>query len=271
MTEITASNGVVYLKSNNLISPHGFATRLGGVSQNEHTSSLNLAFDRGDERKVVLENLELFADAVGFDAQSIVSVSQIHSADVRLVSETDAGQGYYLDEAFACDGYVTNTPGITLGIKTADCVPILMEACDDSGRVIAVGAVHAGWRGSVGRIAAECIKKLSAFGASPENVRVCIGPAICGECYTVREDFYVAVRDALGEHNAERFVTPTAQSGVWRCDLRDMNREILISAGVRAENIEMSDECTCCMPDKYFSHRFTGGKRGTMLSVISML
>ena len=270
MTEITASNGVVYLKSNKLKVCHGFATRLGGVSANEHTSSLNLAFGRGDEREVVLRNLELFADAVGFDAQSIVSVSQIHSADVRVVSEADAGQGYFGEEAFACDGYVTNTPGITLGIKTADCVPILMEACDEAGRVIAVGAVHAGWRGSVGKIAAECIKKLSAFGASPENVRVCIGPAICGECYTVREDFYVAVRDALGERDTERFVIPTSQSGVWRCDLRDMNREILIAAGVRAENIEVSDDCTCCMPQKYFSHRFTCGKRGTMLSVISM-
>ena len=270
MNDIFAANGVIYLKSNNLISPHGFATRLGGVSQNAHTSSLNLAFGRGDERDVVLENLGLFADAVGFDAQSIVSVSQIHSADVRVVGKANAGQGYYAEEAFECDGYVTNTKGITLGVKTADCVPILMEARDDTGRVMAVGAVHAGWRGSVSKIAAECIKKLSAFGASPENIRVCIGPAICGECYVVREDFYNSVLAELGERDVKRFVTPTDQSGVWCCDLREMNREILISAGVRAENIEISDECTCCMPDKYFSHRFTGGKRGTMLSVISM-
>ena len=270
MTDITAENGVVYLKSNKLKARHGFATRIGGVSKNEHTKSLNLAFGRGDEREIVLQNLSLFADAVGFDAHSIVSVSQIHSADVRVVTEEDAGQGYFGKEGFACDGYVTNTKGLTLGVKTADCVPILMEARDDMGGVIAVGAVHAGWRGTVGGIAEECIKKLSAFGANPENIRVCIGPAICGECYTVREDFYGAVRDALGERDSERFVIPTSQIGMWRCDLRDMNRELLISAGVKAENIEVSDECTCCMPHKYFSHRYTGGKRGTMLSVISM-
>ena len=270
MTDITAENGVVYLKSNKLKARHGFATRIGGVSKNEHTKSLNLAFGRGDERETVLQNLSLFADAVGFDVGKIVSVSQIHSVDVRIVSETDAGEGYFGEEGFACDGYVTNTSGITLGIKTADCVPILMEARDKMGGVLAVGAVHAGWRGSVGKIATECVKKLSAFGASPENIRVCIGPAICGECYVVREDFYNSVTEALGERDTKKFVLPTAESGVWTCDLREMNRELLLSVGVLAENIEMSRECTCCNPDKYFSHRYTGGKRGTMLSVIEM-
>ena len=270
MTDIIAANGIGYLKSNNLKAVHGFSTRLGGVSQNEHTRGLNLAFGRGDERECVIRNLALFADAVGFDAKRIVSVSQIHSADVRIVGEDDAGQGYFSEERFACDGYVTDTSGITLGVKTADCVPILMEGRDESGKILAVGAVHAGWRGTVGGIAAECVKKLSAFGARPENIRACIGPAICGECYSVREDFYNAVRAALGEKDTERFVTPASESGVWNCDLRKMNRELLQRAGLRSENIEVSSECTCCSPEKYFSHRYTRGKRGTMLSVISM-
>lgn len=270
MIDIIANNGVRYIKSNNLKSTHGFATRLGGVSVEEHTTGLNLAFGRGDERDVVLQNLALFADAVGFDAKRIVSVSQIHSADVRVITDADAGQGYFCEERFACDGYVTNVSGIALGVKTADCVPILMEGRDAFGNVLAVGAVHAGWRGTVGKIALECVKKLSAYGASPENIRVAIGPAICGECYVVREDFYSAVLAAIGERDTERFVLPTAESGVWNCDLRAMNREFLERAGLKAENIEVSAECTCCNPDKYFSHRFTGGKRGTMISVIEM-
>jgi len=270
MIDIIANNGVRYIKSNNLKSTHGFGTRIGGVSAEEHTKGLNLAFGRGDERDVVLQNLELFADAVGFDARRIVSVSQIHSADVRVITDADAGQGYFGEERFACDGYVTNTSGVTLGIKTADCVPILMEGLDECGNVLAVGAVHAGWRGTVGGIAAECVKTLSAFGVKPENVRAVIGPAICGECYSVREDFYSAVSAAIGKEDTERFVTPAPEEGVWRCDLRDMNREFLERAGLKAENIEVSTECTCCNPEKYFSHRYTGGKRGTMLSVISM-
>ena len=270
MIEITAENGVVYLKSNNLKSAHGFSTRLGGVSKSEHTGSLNLAFGRGDDRAVVLKNLGLFADAVGFDAQKIVSVSQIHSSDVRIVSAKDAGQGYFGDEAFSCDGYVTNVSGIALGVKTADCVPILMEGCDAAGNVLAVGAVHAGWRGTISKIAVECIKKLSAFGVEPYNIRVAIGPAICGECFCVREDFYDAVVAILGERETKKFVLPSDERGVWTCDLIAMNKAFLLDVGIKAENIEISRECTCCDPLKYFSHRYTNGKRGTMLSVIQM-
>lgn len=270
MIDVIAENGVVFLKSNILTSTHGFGTRIGGISAKEHTKGLNLAFGRGDSRECVLENLGLFAEAVGFDEKCIVSVSQIHSADVRVISDAGAGQGYFVNEAFSCDGYVTNTSGITLGIKTADCVPILMEGRDELGNVLAVGAVHAGWRGTVGKIAEECIKKLSAFGTRPENIRAVIGPAICGECYSVREDFYRTVLDTLGERDTKRFLSPTQETDVWHCDLREMNREFLLRSGLRAENIEVSAECTCCNPEKYFSHRFTGGKRGTMLSVISM-
>ena len=270
MITVNAKNGVQYLRSDIISARHGFSTRIGGVSKAAHTSSLNLAFGRGDDRDTVLENLTLFADALGFDAKRCISVSQIHSADVRVVTEADAGQGYFAPESFACDGYVTNIPGLPIGVKSADCVPILMEGRDKSGQIIAVGAAHAGWRGTVSKIAVECIKKLSAFGVLPEDVKVAIGPAICGECYSVKADFYDAVRNILGERDTERFLLPTATEGEWRCDLRRMNKEFLISAGVMAENIEISDECTCCSPEKYFSHRYTGGVRGTMLSVIEM-
>ena len=270
MITVNAKNGVQYLRSDIISARHGFSTRIGGVSRAEHTSSLNLAFGRGDNREIVLQNLSLFADAVGFDAGKCISVSQIHSADVRFVTEAEAGQGYFAPESFSCDGYVTNVPGLTIGVKSADCVPILMEGRDKSGKILAVGAVHAGWRGTVSGIAVECIKKLSAFGVLPEDVRVAIGPAICGECYSVRADFYNAVRDILDERDTERFLLPSTTEGVWRCDLRQMNKEFLISCGVLAGNIEISDECTCCSPEKYFSHRYTGGVRGTMLSVIEM-
>ena len=264
-------NGADYIRSESMFSVHGFSTRMGGMSTLSHTSSLNLAFGRGDERETVLENLRIFAEAVGFDPKRLVSVSQIHSADVVCVDESHVGQGYFIDECFECDGYVTKVSGITLGVKTADCVPILMEGYDSEGKVCAVGAVHAGWKGTVNGIAAACLEKLVGLGALRESVRVAIGPAICGDCFEVRRDFYDAVREVLGESITEKFVIPDRKRlGVWHCDLRAMNREFLISAGVKAENIDISEECTCCMPERYFSHRYSQGKRGSMLSVIKM-
>ena len=263
--------GAEFVSSDKLCSPHGFSTRLGGVSLLPHTSSLNLAFGRGDERETVLENLRIFADAVGVDAERIVSVSQIHSADVRYVGEENAGQGYFCDEEFQCDGYVTDVAGLVLGVKTADCVPILMEGYDAEGKLCAVGAAHAGWRGSVGGIAENCLCELLKLGAILESVRVAIGPSICAECFSVRRDFYDAVVDMRGEDFAKRFVIADGKAdAVWHCDLKDMNRELLISAGVLADNIDVSDECSCCLSERYFSHRYSHGKRGTMLSVIEM-
>ena len=263
--------GAEFVTSDKLCSLHGFSTRVGGVSKLPHTSSLNLAFGRGDDRDTVLDNLRIFAESVGFDAERIVSVSQIHSAEVRYVDEKNAGQGYFCDEEFQCDGYVTDVGGIVLGVKTADCVPILFEGYGRDGKLCAVGAAHAGWRGSVGGIAVKCLEALLKLGALIDSVRVAIGPSICGECFEVRRDFYETVVDMRGKDFADKFVIPDGnRDGVWHCDLKEMNRALLISAGVLTENIDVSDECSCCLPNRYFSHRYSRGERGTMLSVIEM-
>lgn len=263
--------GAEFVISDKLCSLHGFSTRLGGVSTLPHTSSLNLAFGRGDDRETVLKNLKIFAKALGVDARRIVSVSQIHSAEVRYVGEENAGQGYFCDEEFQCDGYVTDVAGLVLGVKTADCVPILVEGYDAEGKICAVGAVHAGWRGSVNGIAVRCLEEILRLGAVTDNIHVAIGACICAECFCVRRDFYDAVLDIRGEAFAERFVIPDAEAdGVWHCDLRSMNKELLLDAGVLEDNIDVSDECTSCLPERYFSHRYSRGERGTMLSVIEM-
>ncbi len=269
MRLIKSENQVEYIRAELLCSNHAFSTRIGGVSALPHTASLNLAFGRGDERETVLENLSLFAEAVGFDEGRLVSVRQIHSADVRYVDESLAGQGYIIKEAFECDGYVTNTSGLAIGVKTADCVPILMEGIDGEGRVCCVGAAHAGWRGTVFGIAVKCLERMRELGAL--SVRVAIGPAICGECFEVRQDFYDAVRKILGAETTEKYVISDAKKdSVWHTDLRLMNKDFLVSAGVDESDIDISRDCTCCLPERYFSHRYSGGKRGTQLSVIVM-
>ena len=259
----------MFLKSTILRSPHAFATRVGGVSTLEHTKSLNLAFGRGDDSETVLENLKIFADAVGFKPENIVSRPQIHSDRVFLVGKENSGEGYFKTENIPeGDGYITDERGVVLGIKTADCVPILFEAEWD-GEVVAVGAVHAGWRGTVAKIAPKCAQMLcDEYGVKPENIRVAIGPCIHKCCYEVGEDFLSAVSDALGRKVAEKFVI--RDGGRLVCDLVALNRYLLIGWGVLPENIDVIDECTCCNPDKYFSHRYSKGNRGTMLNVIYM-
>ena len=259
----------MYIKSNILRSPHAFATRQGGVSVQDHTKSLNLAFGRGDEDSVVLENLAIFAQNVGFEPQSIVSHPQIHSDRIITVTDKNRGEGYFLREGIdGCDGYVTRERGVTLGIKTADCVPILFEA-EKNGEIIAVGATHAGWRGTVADIAGKCVDRLcSEFSADLTGIRVAIGPCIHKCCYEVGSDVYDSVRDNLSTDMAEKFVIPGAKEGKYTCDLAEINRSLLIRRGISVENIEIIDECTCCNPEKFFSHRYSNGKRGTMLNVI---
>ena len=269
MRKIVANNGVEYIRSDSISSTHAFSTRLGGVSTLSHTASLNLAFGRGDDEEVVLRNLTLFAEAVGFDHTKTVSVRQIHSADVRVVSEQDAGKGYIIKEDFECDGYVTDRSGLAIGVKTADCVPVLMEGYDKDGRVCCVGAAHAGWRGTVSGIAVKCLEKMRKIGA--ERVKVAIGPAICADCFEVRADFYETVKEILGTEQTARYVIPDAlKNGVWHTDLRLMNRDFILSSGVETQDIDICEDCTCCLPERYFSHRYSRGKRGTQLSVIVM-
>lgn len=262
----------MFEKSNILRSPHAFSSRCGGVSNTEHTRSLNLAFGRGDEDTVVLKNLEIFSEAVGFDSKNIVSLPQIHSDKIFTVTKQNAGEGYYIRDGIESgDGYVTDERGIVLGIKTADCVPILFEV-EQNDEIVAVGAVHAGWRGTVAQIAPKCVDRLCAdFGADKAQIRAAIGPCIHACCYEVSRDIYDEVAFSLGEGIARKYVKPSDTSkGKYMCDLAGINRELLLLEGLREGNIEIVNECTCCHPEKYFSHRYSGGRRGTMLNVIFM-
>lgn len=257
----------MFIRSRILRSPHAFATRRDGVSQLEHTKSLNLAFGRGDCGEIVLENLKIFADAVGFAPESVVSRPQIHSNIIYKVGKENRGEGYFKTGGISGgDGYITDESEVVLGIKTADCVPILFEA-EKCGEIIAVGAVHAGWRGTVARIAPECVELLCReYGILPEAVRAAIGPCIHSCCYEVGEDLYAAVAEDLGRDIADRFVSRRGESLF--CDLPMINRELLIGCGVKSENIDVIDLCTCCHPELFYSHRYSQGVRGTMLNVI---
>ncbi len=270
MQRIVAQNGVVYYRSELIPCLHGFSSRIGGVSEQAHTASLNLAFGRGDSKETVLENLFRFGEAVGFSADSVISVKQIHSVKIRTVNTSDAGEGYFYETREACDGYLTFDTGIVLGVKTADCVPILLYAPQSADHPACVAALHAGWRGSVGRIAGIAVEKMKAVGVDSGTVYAAIGPAIGACCYEVREDFRESFSEALGTAATEKYVRRADRPGVWHADIKALNRDILLESGLTPDHIDLSDLCTACHPVEFFSHRYSGGHRGTMLSVISL-
>lgn len=263
---VRAENGVVFYKSDMLLDViHGFSTRMGGVSRLEHTACLNLAFGRGDEDETVLKNTELFADAVGFDAKRLVSVPQIHSSRIFTVTEDMLGEGIYKKAAAEGDGYVITQPGMFAAVKTADCVPVLLY--DPAEKICA--AVHAGWRGTFALICSRAVAEMRKLGCKVENVRVAIGPAIGGGCYEVGKEVADAAINALGD-KAELVLAFGRAEEKYLCDLKLANKLILTLEGVREENIDVCDLCTHCEGKTFYSHRASGGVRGTMMSVIGM-
>ncbi len=268
---VQSAHGVDYVTSDLLRARHAFSTRHGGVSTLPHTASLNLAFGRGDEEDTVRENLARYGMAVGFDPLSVVSVHSIHSSIVYRVDKSHRGLGYHRSTDMAGDGYVSTDPAVTLAVKTADCTPILLEArCGES--VLAVSALHAGWKGTVGDIAGIGVRMLreaatACAGGKPVDVYAAIGPCIHPCCFEVQADCVAVVRKRLGEM-ALPFIRqiPTG----YTLDLPGLNRSLLLRAGVPDRHIDISPDCTACHTDRYFSHRGQKGVRGTLLSVITL-
>lgn len=267
MFELINKNGVFLLKSTVLKSKHAFSTRIGGTSQLDHTRGMNLAFGRGDDEATVFENLGIFARALDFDDKKVISVPQIHSNIVKMVDFNDAGAGYYKKHEFSCDGYVTVEANLPIGIKTADCVPILLEARDENENIVAVSALHAGWRGTADKIVQNGVEKLCSLGATVENIYVAIGPCIDECCYEVGGDFAKQIEIKLGQNYKNKFVIQKEDSKLF-ANLKGMNLEILTSCGVPRENIDIAPYCTCCNVNLFYSHRRQKGIRGAHLSVI---
>ena len=255
----TMKNGTMeYLVADGISVPHGFTTRLGGVSRG-HLASLNLTLHRGDDPACVEDNYRRLSEAVGFDLQKLVLTRQVHGDQIRVVTEKDC-QGLDHHQYPACDGLITNTPGVTLVVFTADCTPILLHDPVTG----AVGAVHAGWRGTALDIAGKAVAKMVAeFGCSARNIRAAIGPNIGACCFQTDGDVPQAMVQTFGAA-AEAYIRAVGEK--FYVNLKEINALALRRAGV--EMIDISEECTMCAPEKYWSHRYTGGVRGSQGAVI---
>ena len=248
-----------YLTAENISVPHCFTTRYGGVSTGSQ-SSLNLAIGRGDSRENVEANLRILGNALGFEPEKLVMTRQIHSDIVRVVTDADCN-GFFHKDYPECDALVTNTPGVTLMVFTADCTPILFYDPVTG----AVGAAHAGWRGTAQDIAGKVIAAMvENFGCEAGNIRCAIGPNL-GKCHFATDG---DVPHALiGTYGREALLYMEKREGKFYPDLKAINALALVRRGVN--DIEVSDACTWCESDRFWSHRVTQGDRGSQGALIT--
>jgi len=238
---------------------NAFSTRGGGVSPFPR-GSLNLAGFDQDAAENIFENRRRFFGLLG-GQWTFNGCWQVHGAQVRVVEDVEDARS----EQERCDAQVTRTPGVLLGVKTADCVPVLLA----DARTGACAGVHAGWKGTLAEIVRHTLNVMQAeFGTDPRDVRAAVGPAARACCYEVGAEVIEAFREKFPR--ADGLFTPTRE-GHALVDLQRANREQLVEAGVRDERVHTLPLCTICRPDLFFSYRSEKklhGRTGRLLSVI---
>jgi polyphenol oxidase len=248
------------LCSTGLVVPHGFFTRRGGVSAGPY-ASLNCSLSGQDSRDAVLENRARAAHTIGASAAALVGLTQVHGTDVVYVAEPwPPGAGPQ------ADAMVTDRPGVSLGIVTADCAPILFA--DMPAGVVA--AAHAGWRGALAGVIEATVAAMQRLGATPASTAAAIGPCIAQASYEVGTD----LRDALlaREPSHDRYFASGVSEGRWQFDLSGYCAGLLAAAGIRV--VDVIDADTAADEARFFSHRRRtlggGGPIGHQISIIAL-
>lgn len=247
-----------YLTAEGISAAHCFTTRHGGVSTGV-MAGMNIAIKLDEKEENVKKNFEILGNALGFEISDLVLTRQIHSDIVRTVTRSDCNGCFHRDYP-ECDGLVTNDPGVALVIFTADCTPLLFHDPVTG----AVGAAHAGWKGTAQNIGAKTVEAMvRSFGCDPANIRAAIGPNV-GYCHFETD---ADVPEAMIATYGEEVKTYIRHQGEkYYLDLKAINALSLKRAGV--QHIEISDDCTMCRPDRYWSHRITGNIRGSQGAII---
>ncbi|GAB4521453.1 MAG: peptidoglycan editing factor PgeF [Anaerolineales bacterium] len=228
--------------------PHAIFTRRGGVSP-EPWNSLNMGGGLGDERSRVLENIRLGLQAFGRTPQQVYDVWQVHGREVICARSPRNGADYA-----QADAILTDTPGLTLMMRFADCVPVMLY--DPRQRV--GGLVHAGWQGTVAGVVQAAVERMTAvYGSRPADILAGIGPSIGPDHYQVGENVIERVRQTFGTQCDD--VLQTVNGGT-HFDLWQANRLLLEAVGVR--HIEIAGLCTACDLTHWYSHRQERGLTG---------
>jgi YfiH family protein len=265
MLKFTRRGPITVLQSEELLQIpsilHGFCTRIGGVSGGPY-ATLNVSPREGDPPDQVRMNWQRLASAFGIPCEQFFVVNQVHGEKFLIIE--DAVSCHSLENR-QYDAIVTDRPGVAIGIKTADCAPVLLF----DRRTQAIAAVHAGWRGTALGIAGKAVRVMGErFSSRPEDLSAVIGPSIGPCCYEVDEPVF----EAMSHHGeAERVLRPGSWEGRWMFDLPLANRMQLERAGVPSGRISAAGLCTCCREDLFFSHRRDGEKTGRHLNFILLL
>jgi len=244
---------------------HGCSTRVGGVSEGCF-SSMNLGFGRGDADENVLINYDRLCNAMGFFKEQVVLPDQVHDTVVRRAMKADCGKGIIKPRDYECvDAQITNEPGVALAVFGADCVPVFFY--DPVAK--AIGTAHAGWRGTIGRIAEKTVHAMEKeFGSKRSDIEAYIGVSICGDCYTVGGEVAELFQKEFPEattQTEEQKAEDTCQLDLWQ-----VNRIILEQAGVKPEHIVIGGVCTKCHSDVLYSHRVMGNDRGSLAGFLML-
>lgn len=242
---------------------HAFTTRLGGVSLGPF-SRLNLAGHVGDDPGAVVENRIRISRALGCAIDDLAAGQQVHGDQVHTVLETDRGRGArdFTGAIPDTDALITNLPGILLSSYYADCVPVMI--LDPVHK--AIGLAHAGWKGTVKRIAAATLRSMAdSYGSEPGCCLAVIAPSIGPCCYEIDQPVISAFIEA--GFDPGRIAVPSGDSR-WKLDLWAANRIILAEAGIKPYNIMTAGMCTACSPELFFSYRGQSGKCGRMASLM---
>ncbi len=257
-------NNLLLLKFNNLNKDSGvehfITTKYGGRS-NALFSSLNLSFKVGDRKNMVAYNRSFLAQALGIAKEKILFPDQCHTDHVEVVEP-----GTSLQDLQKTDALITQARSLCLCVLSADCVPILLFDPKEE----AVAAIHAGWRGTVGRIVSRTIELMvKSFYSRPENIIAAVGPSISQKNYEVGDE--VANKFKVFFHDKPLIVKRNKESGKYHIDLKEANKELLLRYGVQNKNIEISRTCTFDMPDLFYSARRDGlncGRFGTGIMLL---
>ena len=233
---------------------HGVTTRAGGVSVGPY-ASLNLGLSVGDAPAAVDENKARLANALGFEADQMVTTPQVHGNNVLVVDAASAQSALQT----RADILVTNQPGFLIMQRYADCVPILLWHPD--GAVVSVA--HAGWRGTVLNVADRAVQAVSELAGDITGIRAGIGPSIGPCCFEVGDEVVAAFPNFPD-------AATIGPRGRPHLDLWEINRRQLMAAGVPEEQIELSGDCTRCQPETYFSHRALGYPAGRFGAAIGL-
>jgi hypothetical protein len=232
---------------------HGFMTREGGMSRGPYRS-FNLAEWVGDDAKAVRANWECWGTS--YSATAVARLRQVHGNQVHTIGGHD-------ETRRTGDGMVTAVPGLVLGIFTADCVPVLLVDTESG----VVGALHAGWRGTLANIIGAGIRAMIGLGARPEQIRAALGPSIGICCFEVdaalANQFVQQIPQAISYRRSGR-------AGKSYLDLRGIVRQQLLLAGVMSESITNVGPCTRCCENRFFSRRAGGATTGLQMSFIGL-